>query len=556
MFSRREAGTGKISVSPGRADVSGLSNRSVFIYTMSWKTRLSLLAVGIFAALLGSLWVSSPGYMDAEYYYITAEQLAEGRGFSEPVIWNYLNRPEGIPHPSHLYWMPLTSLLAALPMVFFGAHFRVAQVPFIILTALLPIWVAAFAYQIHQCERKALLSGLLAAFAGYFFPFFLTVDAFVLYAWLGPALFWLIKTAIHDESRWRLLLVGMLVGVAHLTRADGLLLLIPVLLLAIKLRKPGQVFALIVFGYLVVIGPWLIRNQIWNSTGADAGFGLTLWFTDYNDLYAYNLKSISFWNWWQSGLAAILLTRLEAAWFIIKSLLGVNMLVYMLPLLYLGIRKNWSDRSIQAGCYYLAVLILMMTFVFPYAGARGSFFHSSAAIMPVFWSLVPIGLEQVIQWGLARREWLPERAWRMYASALVFLSFFITAGIFLVRVVGLPGSMPGWQRQEMLYAQIEDQLKHEIGLDAVFAVNNPPGFNYVTGRPAVVIPSGEISDLQAVVQAYAVEWIILDQHHDQGLHEIYLNPERVDWFDVYTILKDEQDQPIYIIKIKSLGVFP
>ncbi|MEN6392277.1 MAG: hypothetical protein ABFD53_00485, partial [Anaerolineaceae bacterium] len=77
---------------------------------------LALFIFEILIILLVGLFQKSPGYMDAEYYYSGGIRLAEGYGFSEEFLWNYLDDPQGIPHPSHGYWMPLASILAAAGM--------------------------------------------------------------------------------------------------------------------------------------------------------------------------------------------------------------------------------------------------------------------------------------------------------------------------------------------------------------------------------------------------------------------------------------------------------
>ena len=45
---------------------------------------------------------SQPGYMDAAYSYDIALNLVQGKGWVEPFLWNYLDNPTGLPHPSHL----------------------------------------------------------------------------------------------------------------------------------------------------------------------------------------------------------------------------------------------------------------------------------------------------------------------------------------------------------------------------------------------------------------------------------------------------------------------
>jgi hypothetical protein len=75
---------------------------------------ISLFILGLFVAGLGAIWIQSPGYMDADYYFATGQELSRGHGFIEPFLWNYLDDPAGLPHPSHLYWLPLTFLWSLL----------------------------------------------------------------------------------------------------------------------------------------------------------------------------------------------------------------------------------------------------------------------------------------------------------------------------------------------------------------------------------------------------------------------------------------------------------
>src|SRR5437868_4378732 len=81
-----------------------------------------LLVVGVAVNALAAQWVTQPGYTDAYYYFGGAAQLAQGRGFTEPYLWTYLaagDAPAVAPAPgtqrwpSHMYWMPLTSIVAA-----------------------------------------------------------------------------------------------------------------------------------------------------------------------------------------------------------------------------------------------------------------------------------------------------------------------------------------------------------------------------------------------------------------------------------------------------------
>lgn len=87
---------------------------------MTWRQYLLLALLGLLAAGIVAAFQPAPGYMDADYYAAGGFQLASGRGFTEPYLWNYLDEPAGLPHPSNAYWMPLAAMLGAAGAVLFG----------------------------------------------------------------------------------------------------------------------------------------------------------------------------------------------------------------------------------------------------------------------------------------------------------------------------------------------------------------------------------------------------------------------------------------------------
>src|SRR4030066_516223 len=89
---------------------------------MTRETLLLLLVISLLLLVVMGKFEFSPGYMDAEYYFAGGLRLAQGYGFTEEILWNYLDDPTGLPHPSHVYWMPLTSILAAIGMVLTGMN--------------------------------------------------------------------------------------------------------------------------------------------------------------------------------------------------------------------------------------------------------------------------------------------------------------------------------------------------------------------------------------------------------------------------------------------------
>ncbi len=86
---------------------------------MSWREICGFALLGLFI----SLSVSVSSILRATWMLnITSAVgfVSPGYGFSEMVLWNFLDDPEGLPHPSHGYWMPLVSILSAAGMVAFN----------------------------------------------------------------------------------------------------------------------------------------------------------------------------------------------------------------------------------------------------------------------------------------------------------------------------------------------------------------------------------------------------------------------------------------------------
>lgn len=177
-----------------------------------------------------------PGYMDADYYYAGGKQLASGNGFSDPFLWNYLDHPQGLPHPSNSYWNPLASIVAAGGMALTGrVNFLSARIGFILTAALAPLVVAALAYRVSRKRKLAFLAGLLTIFSGYYLPFIVTTDNYGLYMLVGALYFLILDKLTFPKS----IALGLLAGAFNLARGDGLLWL-PLTLLAVTVLAYRQ----------------------------------------------------------------------------------------------------------------------------------------------------------------------------------------------------------------------------------------------------------------------------------------------------------------------------
>ncbi|MEJ5201368.1 MAG: hypothetical protein WHV66_03960, partial [Anaerolineales bacterium] len=146
---------------------------------MCKKDYLALFLISLLVVLGVAFLQSVPGYMDADYYYAGGVQLFRGNGFYESFLWNYLDDPSGLPHPSHTYWMPLTSLVAAGGMFLAGSDdFLSARIFFILIAALLSPGSALITFAFTRNRNTAMLTGWWAVFSGFYLIYITNTDSF------------------------------------------------------------------------------------------------------------------------------------------------------------------------------------------------------------------------------------------------------------------------------------------------------------------------------------------------------------------------------------------
>ncbi len=532
-----------------------------------WRDALLVLMLALAVRLALALPQTQPGYMDAYYYTVGAQQLANGRGFTEPFIWNYLDDPQGLPRPSHQYWMPLASILAALSMWAGGASFRAAQIPFVLLSALLPVIAYGLAWQTSANRRHAWAVALFAIFSGFFVPFWSSPETFAPFAVFGSVCLWA-TAPLHRreprEIRWGLI-AGLCAGLAHLTRADGVLLLLPALVMPIlhcaregwdrahegdpRAHEGAPTWVVrswlwVIWGYAMVIGPWLLRN--WTVTGRwlSVAGTQTIFLTDYDDLYSFG-KTLDLSTYLAWGWPNILRSKLDGLWSNLLTLIAVDGLVFLAPLAALGLWLRRRERVFQAAMIYGAALYLAMSLVFTFPGVRGGMFHSSAALLPFISSAAMIGLDAMVDWIAARRAtWNAAAARRMFTWGLVTLAILMSGSLYLSR-------LRGWNQADAVYRAIGARLSHEAA--AVVMVNNPPGYVYHTGQSAIALPNGDVETLLAAARRFGARWIVLDANRPAELAGLYEQPQSDRRLMLVETFRDETGRPVYLFRLKDEG---
>lgn len=545
-----------------------------------------LFIIGLLVRSLVAFSQPHPRNLDEAYHTVNALTLAQGEGFTEHFIWNYLNPPDAVTHPGNLYWLPFSSLVALPGMLLLGLTYSAGQLGFILLAAFLPVLGYLTAYNLSGQARYGWVVGLLMIFSGFYFSAWTVIDGFTPFALAGSLCFyasWQMLQMLqgsHQKASNRLtvtgwaLLTGLMAGVGHLTRADGLLLLLTVILfLGWSFLKPpttspdkteqplttpqnsvnppqsdsvpltGQTVltlaALILVGYALVMGPWFIRNiQVIGAPLPPGGLD-TIWLTSYNDLFGYQ-RDLSWQSYFDLGWATILRGKLWALGINLQTLWAVQGLIVALPLAIVGWWQQRRHPLLQITLLYTSLLVAAMTLVFTFPGPRGALFHSGGAILPVLFTAAMFGLDDSLKrLGRRRPVWRRELPRQVFSGAMVFFAIVISLFTFV-------------QQQNALATQLERSyaalVTHLAGESATVMLGNPPAYIYYGGHQAIMIPTESIEVTLRVARLYGADYLALDQNFAQHPLSPYLTDQAN---HPNLTLEQVFPGPIYLYRLKD-----
>ncbi len=457
--------------------------------------------------------INAPGYTDAFYHYNAAARLANGDGLTESYLWTYIGAPDSLPESgvfsSHLYWMPFTSVAAGISMRVFGITYAAAQIPLWLMFWLTTLIGWGVGWRIGGTRRHAWIAGLLTLFSGFFTRYWGATDTFAAYALAGSACLALL--GLLAESRIPraaiALAAGVFAGVGHLTRADGLLLVIVgagvVILLNhknTKITKKIALIGLLLAGYLAVMGFWFARNLNEIGTPLPVGGVQSAWFRGYDDLFSFP-PDASPSTLFADGIGVFLQSRWEAFTNNLGTFIAVEGVIAFAPLMLIGLWQRRGDRFVLPFALYAIGLHLAFTLVFPFPGYRGGLLHSAAALIPFWAALSVVGLDDVIGWWGKRRRWRVESARRVFSAALVVYAAGISVWIGGRGQVDA-GETPG------LYQWLNDQLAD----DARVMINDPPMLYFFTGMGGVVIPNEAPDVIAEIAARYQIDYVLIEAY--------------------------------------------
>jgi hypothetical protein len=502
---------------------------------VSWRHYAALFIIGLIVPFIVSRFQAVPGYMDADYYVAGGIQLAEGKGFTEPYLWNYLDDPESLPHPSHTYWMPLASIVSALGMHLTGhVTYAAGRLPFLLLSACVPLLTAALAFRVSGQARLAVVSGLLSVFSLYYAPFMPVPDNYALYMLLGGAFLLLAPR----REVWIPIALGALAGLMTLARSDGLLWLglagLTILwnssresdAVPITFRKwllhivPSGL--LVIAGYLLTIGWWHARNLELFGSLLTPGGGRLLWLQNYNQTFIYPPENLTRESFLQAGWDLAIQNRFRAFVSNLSNAFAAQGGIFLFPFILIGLWQLRRALRTKIAITGWLILFAVMTIIFPFAGSRGSFFHAGAAFQPYWWVAAPVGLETVLEWTRRKGRFADQNASGFLQGILVLLAMFMTVYLVNFRVID-----DGWARDDLIYPAVEHALlENEIAPEDIVIVRNPPGYFIASGRPSIALPFGDESTILEAAEKFGARYLVLEKGGTfDTIQDLYEEPQ-------------------------------
>ena len=376
-----------------------------------------------------------PAYPDSYYYAHVGERLASGLGLTVDYVWNLddigTSLANGLPVAANALWMPLAEVIQAPFIWLMGPTGLATAMPFWIVGALAAPLTWFIGRDAGFDARPALAASLMVAVPGGLTPFMSQPDNFGLFMTLGALALWLCALGARGDRR-AFVLGGLVVGLATLTRSDGVLLGIPFAIVGVRelvRRMRGRevmLSAAAVVGcaalFAIVMVPWMYRQmEVFGSFLPSASNGRLIWLTDYQQLFSIaNPPTVA--AWLDQGIGAIVASRLGG----LVSSLGLFALlplaVVLAPFALIGGWTRRHDSAFIPLFVYAVALFAVMALVFPVLVPHGTFIHAASALVPHTFLLVVAGIGSAVGWVARRRPtWNGARATVVFSYGAVVL---------------------------------------------------------------------------------------------------------------------------------------
>jgi hypothetical protein len=432
----------------------------------AWLSAAAVFIVALVARIVAAAAVSFPVPEDTAYYAGVARNIVEGRGLISDALWSYGTQPLTVPRAAFEVWMPLPSLLAAIPIALAGTAnwFRAAQVVSVAAGSAVAVlaWrlgadlAVEMGLPVGRARTMGVGSGLVAAVLGPLVIYGALPDSTALFAALSLAACLLMtRIAARETARGedaaggvervgaaagreavaaaargedlgasfdrRLVAMGLLLGFAALTRSEAIWLALAWAAVAwfwtpgSRRRRAGLIAAPAIVA-LVVFVPWAARD--WLVFGSPLP-GQTI----ANALYLHDTDVFAYWNppslatYLAAGPGTLASTHLAG---IAHDLFGVLLipafpvgLVGLLALPWLGRRRALRPLVLAS-----VFTFLVTSLAFPVATQSGTYLHAAGSVFVLLTVCCVAATDELIVRIGRLRHWTNPVAWLGPAFAI------------------------------------------------------------------------------------------------------------------------------------------
>jgi hypothetical protein len=228
--------------------------------------------------------------------------------------------------------------------------------------------------------------------------------------------------------------------------------------------------------------------------------------TNYNDTFAFPAGQVNLAAWLDAGWGAALKVRLWALRMNLLNAFAAQGGILLFPFILIGYWHLRHDVRARIASVGWIILLVVMTLIFPFAGARGSFFHAGAAFQPFWWALAPLGLDRLVEFLSHRKIFTAPHASRVFQGFLVLICFLLSLAIIQLRIL-----QSGWQPEEDLYVKVEQTLvEHGAKPDEIAIVRNPAGYYIVNRRATLAMPPGGPDTILTLADHFGASYFVLE----------------------------------------------
>jgi hypothetical protein len=360
------------------------------------------------------------------------------------------------------------------------------------------------------------------------------VDSFAIFGLGGfAAIYGSMRAGRELRGGGWLVVAGLGVGVATLTRIDGVFLATAPATAWLIRRGVGpwratvpalpwsRAVACAAVAALVVV-PWLLRQQLVYGTPLPSAGGHTLWITTFNEQFSIG-HTVDLGTYLAPGAPAIIGSKLES-WGLLAGRTAVLLGgVFLFSFVY----GTWRERrraDLAPVLVYWFVLFVAMGGIFTLHAPFGAWYHSAWAWLPF---AIPLAVGAFVPGTAALGRWIPmlrrPRNQRFLLGAAI-------VGAIVLSVLSSAALMVGWAADASRIATASRFLERQASPSDVVMHVNAPAISLATGLRALAPPFDPYPVIEEVVRAFDVTWVVVERPPGAGSDPLGLwaGPSAVD----------------------------